>query len=108
MDSMPKYIHLDNWIFEVKAVRALRVNDYGEPYSAIANINFNGDMAYVDGLMTKENDAFSRHDFQTFKDFCRQLQVKEMHYDRYKNQQLKSESVLIQPQKAQTILQLVK
>jgi len=51
MNTMPKYVHLNNWIFEVKAVRALRVDNYGEPYSAIANINVNGDVAYLDGLM---------------------------------------------------------
>jgi len=105
---MPKYVHLNNWIFEIKAVRALRVNNYGEPYSAIANVNINGDVAYLDGLMTKENEAFTRHDFQTFKQFCQQIGVKEAHFDRFKNGQLKSECLVIEPYKSSSLLQLVK
>jgi len=107
-NTMPKYVHLNNWIFEVKAVRALRVDNYGDPYSAIANINVNGDVAYLDGLMTKENEAFSRHDFQTFKQFCQQLNLKEAHFDRFKNNNFKSEKVLIEPHYSSSILQLVK
>ena len=108
MNIMPKFVQLDNWIFEVKAVRALRVDTYGDPYSAIANISINGDTAYLDGLMTKEDEAFNRHDFQVFKSFCQQIQIKQAHFDRFKNGQLKSESVIIKQQTSRSILQLVK
>lgn len=108
MSTMPKYIHLNNWIFEIKAIRALRVDNYGDPYSAIANINVNGDTAYLDGLMTRENEAFTRHDFQTFKQFCQQLNIKEAHFERFKNNHLNSEKVVIEPEQSPSILQLVK
>ena len=108
MKTIPKYVHLNNWIFEVKAVRALRVNNYGDPYSAIANINVNGEIAYIDGLMTKENEAFTRHDFQTFKQFCQQLSIKEAHFDRFKSNHLNSEKIIIAPHQSSSILQLVK
>jgi len=105
---MPKYVQVNNWIFEVKAIRALRVDCYGEPYSAIANISINGNSAYLDGLMTKESDAFTRHDFQTFKEFCTQLDVNHARFDRFKNDQLISEQVDISPQRKTSRLQLVK
>lgn len=107
MQTMPKYVHLNNWIFEVKTVRALRVDNYGDPYTAIANINLNGDTAYLDGLMTKEEDAFTRRDFLTFKKFCAQLDVTTAHFDRFKNNELKSESVIITPDQPKSLLQLV-
>ncbi len=108
MTTMPKYVQLNNWIFELKAVRAIRVDNYGEPYSAIANIAINGDNAYLDGLMTKEEDAYTRKDFQTFVEFFRQIEIKQAHFDRFKNKQLKSEQVIIQPKQPKSLLQLVK
>lgn len=108
MMTMPKYIQLNDWIFEIKAVRALRVKHYGERYSAIANVNINGDNAYIDGLMTREDDKFSYQDFQTFKDFCRQLGVKQANFDRFKQGKLVSQKVMIEPAKSSAILQLVK
>lgn len=108
MTSMPKYVHVNDWIFEVKAVRALKVKHYGEPYSAIANISINGDQAYIDGLMTREEEAFTRADFASFKQFCRQLSVKQANFDRYHNQQYRTESVIIEPEYASSMLQLVK
>lgn len=108
METMSKYIQLNNWIFEVKSVRALRVGNYGDPYSAITHININGDTAYLDSLITKKNEAFTRSDFQTLKDFCRQLDVKEAHFDRFKNNVVKSEIVKIRPEQTASILQFVK
>jgi hypothetical protein len=35
-------------------VRALRVDNYGDPYTAIANISLNGNSAYIDGMMQKK------------------------------------------------------
>jgi len=61
--SMTKHVKIDDWIFEVKTVRALRVDKHGNPYSAIANLTLNGDNVYIDGLLTRENEKFSRKDF---------------------------------------------
>lgn len=108
MNSMPRYVKLNNWIFEIKAVRALRVEQYGDPYSAIASLTVNGDTAYFDGLMTRENQAFTRDDFDTFKQFCAQLEVKQANFDRFKDKVLLKETVDIATQSNNQILQLVK
>ncbi len=83
--TMPRYIQLNGWIFEIKTIRALRVKNYGEPYTAIANININGDNAYIDGLLTREDQQFNRQDYQAFVAFCQQLTVKHVAFDRFKN-----------------------
>ncbi|GHF78811.1 hypothetical protein [Thalassotalea marina] len=108
MSTMPRYVKLNNWIFEVKAVRALRVEDYGDPYSAIASVSVNGDTAYFDGLLTRENEVFTRADFETFKQFCSQLEVGRANFDRFKNQIMFKESVDIEKLADVNILQLVK
>jgi hypothetical protein len=107
-EAMPRFVQIDDWIFEIKSVRALRVDQYGKPYSAIANLTINGDSAYLDGLMTRENEKFSRKDFQTFYKFCQQMEVKQAHFDRFKNSELVAECVDIQPSKQETMLQLVR
>lgn len=90
-------IKIDDWIFEVKMVRAIRVEEYGQPYSAIANINFNGDAAYVDGLMTNAEIEFERQDFNSFKKYLQQLGVKQVQFDRYKNLESTSRSFDVPP-----------
>lgn len=85
--AMSRCIKINDWIFEVKMVRAIRVEEYGQPYSAIANINFTGDNVYIDGLMTNSTMEFSREDFNTLTAYLQQLGVKQIKFDRYKNQQ---------------------
>jgi hypothetical protein len=106
--SMARFVQVDDWIFEVKTVRALRVDKYGKPYSAIASLTVNGDNAYIDGLLTRENEKFSRKDFQAFYKFCQKMEVKQANFDRFKNNELISECVDIQPVKQKTILKLVR
>jgi hypothetical protein len=89
-DTMSRYIQLDNWVFEIKTVRALRVDNYGEPYSAIANLNLHGDEAYVDGLMTSPDQDFSREDYRIFENFARKLNIKQAKFDRFKGQHMRS------------------
>jgi len=84
-EQMSRCIKINNWIFEVKTVRAIRVEEYGQPYSATANISLNGDKSYVDGLMTNSEDEFGRLDFNTFKVLLQQLGIKQAEFDRYKN-----------------------
>ncbi len=107
---MPRYVHHNNWIFEIKAVRALRVDNYGDPYSAIASLTLNGDNAYFDGLLTRENEAFTRDDFRTFKEFCSQLGVTNANFDRFKQSSMVNAQVDIptyQPP-VSNVLKLVK
>ena len=77
-NAMSRYVQLDNWIFEVKTVRALHVDSYGKPYSAIANLNLHGDNAFIDGLMTRDNEGFTEKDFQVFEKVCQQLGINQM------------------------------
>tara|TARA_R110002050_G_scaffold286584_3_gene437234 strand:+ start:1086 stop:1403 length:318 start_codon:yes stop_codon:yes gene_type:complete len=71
-------IQIDNWVFEVKMVRALRVQNYGEPYSAIANIKLNGNNAYIDGMMQKNLQQFSNEDLQIIKKYCRRMSIHDI------------------------------
>lgn len=77
--------HLDDWIFEVKMVRALRVKKHGDPYSAVASLTANGQNMYIDTQMTRENEDFSRKDFMTFYRFCQSLDMKNVSYDKMRN-----------------------
>ncbi|MCJ8294438.1 MAG: hypothetical protein MJK15_08530 [Colwellia sp.] len=90
-------IKVDHWIFEIKAVRAIRVEEYGQPYSAIANININGDKAYIDGLMTNSKVGFDREDFAAFKAYLQQLDITKAEFDRFKNQEAISKSLDVPP-----------
>lgn len=105
--SMTKHVKIDDWIFEVKTVRALRVDKHGNPYSAIANLTLNGDNVYIDGLLTRENEKFSRKDFHAFYKFCQQMDLKQANFDRFKNSELVSECVDVQPIKQKVVLKLV-
>lgn len=94
---MSKHVKIGEWIFEVKMVRALKVEEYGKPYSAIANCNINGDTMYIDGLMTKEGQKFTRDDFNSFIAFGEQMGLKQFSYHRYQNGTSKTKDVLITP-----------
>tara|TARA_Y100000034_G_C6639001_1_gene279257 strand:- start:116 stop:412 length:297 start_codon:yes stop_codon:yes gene_type:complete len=78
--QLTRQIIIDGWIFEVKAMRALKVERYGEPYKAIANINLNGDSAFIDGLMTKGEEDFEQADYQKLIAACKQLAVEEVNF----------------------------
>lgn len=80
-EMINRHVLIDNWIFEVKMVRALRVENYGEPYSAIANINLNGNMAYIDGMLQKNLKSFSNEDIETINKFCKLMSIKDIEYD---------------------------
>ncbi len=101
-DTTSRFIQLDNWIFEVKSVRAIRVDNYGEPYSAIANFSFNGNNVYIDGLMTREDEDFSKKDYQIFYRMCQKLGIKQAQFDRLKGNEFKLDTVDIAPIKKET------
>lgn len=80
-EMINQHIQIDNWIFEVKLVRALRVQNYGEPYSAIANIKLNGNNAYIDGMMQKDLQQFSKEDVNVIKKYCKKMSINEIIID---------------------------
>ena len=83
--SISRFTQLDDWIFEVKMVRALRVKNYGDPYTALATLTANGEQMYIDSQLTSEKDDFSRKDFMTFYRFCQALEMKSVSYDKIKD-----------------------
>ncbi|WP_448212832.1 hypothetical protein [Colwellia sp. MEBiC06753] len=77
-EAISRCVHMDDWIFEVKMVRALKVDSYGKPYKAIAQMNINGDFAFLDGALHASDQQFTAQDLQTFKAMCQRLGVKEL------------------------------
>jgi hypothetical protein len=78
-----KQFQIDDWCFEIKMVRALKVDKYGQPYTAVANCTINGDALYIDGLLTKENEDFSSEDALTFIKLAKRLNISKIYYHRY-------------------------
>jgi len=96
-DSMSKHVKVGEWIFEVKMVRALKVDQYGQPYSAIANCNINGDTMYIDGLLTKDQQNFNKDDFDSFTEFGKIMDLKQISYHRYQNGKSVTKEVIVEP-----------
>lgn len=94
---MSKHVQIGEWIFEVKMVRALKVSEYGKPYSAIANCNINGDAMYIDGLLTKNDQVFTKDDFKSFNEFCYKMGLKNCSYHRYQNGQSVTKDLMVSP-----------
>lgn len=80
-EMISRHVQIDNWIFEVKMVRALCVEKYGEPYSAIAHINLHGSSAYIDGMMKKNQQQINNADMQVFKKYCQQMLIDDITLD---------------------------
>lgn len=94
-NSISRYVQIGEWCFEVKMVRALKVDEYGEPYSAIANCNINGNTMYVDGLMTNNGETFTKDDFMTFYKFTEELGLDSFSYHRYHNGKSSNKEVTV-------------
>jgi hypothetical protein len=90
-----RYTQIGEWIFEVKMVRALRVKNYGDPYTGTASLTVNGDSVYIDTQMTREGDNFSKVDYLAFYKFGQMLELKQMNYDKIRNGQRVSRTVEI-------------
>ena len=96
-ETASRCIKIDDWIFEIKSVKAIRADEYGKPYTAVANINLNGDKAYIDGLMTNSNTLFERKDFESIRAYLKQLNITKGEFDRFKNQKITSTSMEVSP-----------
>ena len=83
--SITRIEQIDDWVFEVKMVKALKVKNYGEPYSAIANLTANGDQMYIDSHLSINDEELDKNDFMTIYKFCQQMGMKNISYDRIKN-----------------------
>jgi len=85
MQESSRFIKIDNWSFEVKIVRASRIGNNKSQPTATANCNMNGDTMYVDGLLTQDNQEFSKSDFLSFYKFCKQMKVESCSFHRYQH-----------------------
>ena len=90
-------IQIGDWCFELKSVRALKSDEYGKPYTAIANCNINGNTMYVDGLLTKNDEAFDKKDFASFYKFCQQIGIDNCNYHRFDGFKWTNKSVNVMP-----------
>ena len=98
-----RYIQVGDWCFELKAVRALKVDQYGKPYQAIANCNINGDKMYVDGLLNKDDDEFTKKDFVDFCQFAKKIGIDSVVYHRFQGDSSVYREVKINDKNAPTI-----
>lgn len=106
-NTATRFTQIGDWIFEVKMVRALKVNRYGDPYTAVANMTANGDHMYIDTQMTRVGEDFTRKDFMAFYKFCQTLEMKTVSYDKIKRGERYSRTVDI-VENQQPIVRLVK
>ena len=83
--TISRICQIDDWIFEVKMVRALKVRAHGEPYSAVANLTANGEQVYIDSHLSINNEELNKDDFMTIYRFCESMGMKHISYDRIKN-----------------------
>jgi len=80
--TISRHTQIDNWIFEVKMVRALRVDNYGEPYTAIANISLNGSSGYIDGIMQKSHHKISEDDVRIIEKYCKSMDIDQLNVEK--------------------------
>ncbi|WP_340678797.1 hypothetical protein [Paraglaciecola sp.] len=107
--TISRMCQMDDWIFEVKMVRALKVRQHGEPYSAVANLTANGEQVYIDSHLSISNEELSKEDFKTIYRFCELMGMKHISYDRIKNGVKSSKVVdIVENQYPKSIIRLVK
>ncbi|MDP5030784.1 MAG: hypothetical protein NWQ54_14805 [Paraglaciecola sp.] len=107
--TLDRICQLDDWIFEVKMVRALKVRKHGEPYSAVANLTANGEQVYIDSHLSIDNEELTKEDFMTIYRFCELMGMKHISYDRFKNGTKTSKTVdIVENQVQKPTIRLVK
>lgn len=107
--TISRICQMDDWIFEVKMVRALKVRQHGEPYSAVANLTANGEQVYIDSHLSINNEDLNKEDFMTIYRFCESMGMKHISYDRIKNG-IKSTKIvdILENQQPKPCIRLVK
>lgn len=72
----------ENWLFEIKAVRAIKCKKYGDSYSAIASISIVDGEAHVESLFAKEK--LSAQDGAEIEAYLKKIGFTQYFYSRYK------------------------
>lgn len=88
---------IDEWIFDMKMVRALKVQQYGEPYVAAANLTLNGESAYIDTLVGREQSPITRTDIRSISKAAKKLGARNLEYDRINKAGVRSENLALNP-----------
>ena len=86
---------LGDWIFDVKLVRALKVNVYGEPYTMAANITLNGESSYIDTLVGRSDTPMTRNDIRSLSKAAKKLEAGKLQYDRMNSSGKRSEELAL-------------
>jgi len=74
----------ENWVFEITAVRARKVKEFGKPYSAIATISYVDGEVHVEGLIAR--GKYSREDTKEIERFIKEFfSVNEYFTSHFKN-----------------------
>ncbi|WP_102797545.1 hypothetical protein [Bowmanella denitrificans] len=108
-NSANRYVKVGNWIFEVKMVRAIRVEEYGKPYDAVAHMTFNGDEVYVDSQLNSSDRSLDKSDMAALVNFAQMMEVDNFRYDRFQNGQRRSRNIkLLEKEEVQPNIRLVK
>jgi hypothetical protein len=107
--SITRISQIDDWVFEVKMVKSIKSEKYGEPYSAVAHMTVNGDHMYIDSQLSADNVELNKGDFKAIYEFCQSLGMKNIGYDRIKNGHKSSKHIEILPDpSSRTNIRLVK
>lgn len=108
-NEISRYTRIGEWVFEVKMVRALKVQNYGDPYTSCASMTINGSDLYIDSQMTRDGDDFNRKDFLAFYKFCQKMEVQHACYDKIKNGDRSPRKIeIIQSSQVKPVVQLGK
>ena len=107
--TITRQCQMDDWIFEVKMVRALKMKTASGPYSAVASFTTNGEQVYIDTHLSIDNEELTKDDYLTFYRFCQALGMKSIRYDRMKNGVKQSKTVdLEETLQTKPVIRLVK
>lgn len=75
----------ENWLFEVKEVRAIKAKSYGERYTAnVRLVIVNGELS-IEGMLVKEGVKLKLSDIKEIEHQIKEIGFNEYFYIRYKN-----------------------
>lgn len=77
-----RFTQLDNWLFEVKRVQAVRRHPQDSANNMLLRFDFDEEHVNVASPVLPGEDSISSLDYLTFYRFCQQLQVQHIHYQK--------------------------
>lgn len=80
---MKRHIQIDDWVFEVVQVRARKTPAYGQAYTGVVTVNLLDDTCFMDGMLDKNSENFSKADGEAFVKFGQLMETQKIDYTRY-------------------------